>query len=204
MREFHLSSEAPYVAFSAIVAIMCLSQLINSYIVMMYVLMTVFIWLFILTFRYKGFSIYQVFLITFFLFLLSRVFLNCVGLYDLRNMNLLQHTMMSDETALRVLSILTVFLIGSSYAWLMTDKSPNIKNFKTNAPTFHFENIIKKLYYIYIALFVLKMGYTLLAVRQYGYLALFNGFISANIRYPVIFTGVATITEALFVILIYH
>lgn len=204
LRKLKSFSEVFYVVFSAAVVIICIFQLISSYTIMMYILIAIYIWIFMLTFRYKSFSIYQVFLITFFLFLLSRIFLDCIGLYDLRKMDLLQHTIMSDEIALKVLNILTIFLIGSSYAWLMTDKSPNIDSFKTYAPQFQFKSIIKILYYIYIVLFVLKMGYLLLAVRRYGYLALFNGTISENIRYPVIFTGVATITEVLFILLIYH
>ena len=126
--------EAMYILFSLFFAVTCILRLFTDYRVVMYILIGLYIWLFILTLRDKNFSIYQVFLITYFVFLLGRVFLNCFGLYDMKTLSMLQHTSMTDEVALLTLEILSVFLIGTSYAWLVSRTKTRYDHFNDMTP----------------------------------------------------------------------
>lgn len=196
--------EVLYLIVSIAVVIACILRLFFDYRVVMYVLIVMYFWLFALTLKGRSFSIYQVFLITYFVFLLGRVFLNCLGLYDVRTLAMLQHSMMPDDIALLTLEILLVFMIGTSYAWMVSKARPRYNYFSKKPRQFILGRVIKTLYYVYIVLFILKLLYLVSAIRRFGYLALFNGTISENIKYPLIFTGVASITEMLFIFILFH
>lgn len=196
--------EIIYVIISLIIMCLCALEAIPSYSIVMYILILVFCWIFIMTLSHENFSLYQIFLITFFVFLLGRVFLNCLGLYDLRTLEMLQHTMMDETTALTTLNTLTVYLIGTSFAWLQVKHTPDKIYFSQPVDKPGLNKIIQKLYFIYIVLFITKLAYFILAIRKYGYLAIFNGTVSSNINYPIIFTGAAQITEILFSILLFY
>lgn len=198
--------EVIYAIIALLVLIISCTRMIMNYRIMVYVILMLFTFLFILTLKEKNFSIYQVFLITFFVFLLGRVFLDAIGASDMKELSMLQHRSMSDDIALEALYCIAVYLIGTSFAWMhrKSKDSRTINYFEVKPKPPAFGRIVQFVYYIYLVLFVLKLVYMIRAIRIFGYLAFFNGTISANVKYPVIFTGVAVITETLFIILTFY
>ena len=184
-----------YKILSLSIIVVCSLGLITNYLTMMYITMGCFFYICCLTLSERNFSLYQIFLATFFVFLLSRVFFNCFDSYDLRTLNLMQHGLMTDETALKTLNVITLFLIGTSFAWLGTRKKQKVakKQFDREPPKTYLITIAHYLYYIYIFLFVVKMGYIINAARTYGYLSLFNGTAADNVHYPFFLIGVETL-----------
>lgn len=195
------ASQAGYFLISLIGLI--LLPILDSIIAWKIIILVEFFWLFILTTKKRNFSLYQVFLLTYFLFLLSRIFLDVCGLYDFKTLALMQNSYMTDEIALGTIKVLSAFLVGTSYAWMIVDNSSSDNFFERPIAKLSFNNFLRVLYYIFIALSVMKMVYFLNVVRKNGYLALFNGTIG-NIGYPVIFTGAISIAEALFVVLMFY
>lgn len=194
-------AEIMYLFVSFFVLLISIFRVIENYQISMYILIFLFFYLFFLTIGRRNFSIYQVYLISFFVFLLARVFLNCVGLFDLRYMNHFQRVYMSDAVAQEAINLLTVFLIGTSYAWIFFGYERTNQFFECRS-NLSINNIIKSLYYLYVGLFIVKLFYVFRYTRQFGYLAIFNGTIS-SMHFPIIFSGVATITETLFIILLF-
>lgn len=192
-----------YILFSFMVLILAITGIVSSHRVMMHLLIIVFFFLFYLTTKRRNFSIFQIFLISYFVFLLSRIFLDCLGLFDMRYMNHFQRVYMQNSDALKTVNLLTVFLIGMSYAWLLYGNSDEGRLLKDNIKTLKINNLVKALFYIYLFLFLGKLYFILRAVKTYGYLAIFNGTVS-SISTPAIFYGAATITETLYIILLYY
>lgn len=185
-----------------------------SYKVEMYFVMITYFWLFALVYVKEGktMSLYLVFLVTYFIFLLARVFLNCIGAYDLTELNLYQNSHMSNEVAMETLSVITIFLIGTSYAWIIIrNKYKNRHTFSAvnrysddiKLPKTRLNDLLKAAYFVFIILHGAKNIYRLGYVAIYGYKLLFNGGMNA-IGYPAILTGAATISELLFVVLMYY
>lgn len=196
--------QAEYIVFSCLLFIF--SPFINSIEIWKYLLMGTFFWVFLLTLKRRNFSIYQVFLVTYFVFLLSRVFLDILGLYDFRVLTLMEVSYMPDEVALETLKVLTIFLIGSSYAWLIGSYRWNevtLSFFEKVVKPLPINKMLRLLYFIFIALSFMKMIFYVYVSWKYGYIALFDGTLH-NIGYPVIFTGSVTIAEVLFTIMLYY
>ena len=194
-----------YIIISFVVLIICITGVITNYNAMMYISAGCFVWIACITLFERNFSLYQIFLATFFVFLFSRVALNCFNCFDMKTLGLMRHGIMSNNTALKTLNTLVVFLIGSSYAWIYSLKNNRAINYFRKAhPVPSLNNIVKYLYYVYIVLFVIKLGYFIKGVRTYGYLSIFKeGGLAANIHYPFFLIGVASIAEILFIILLY-
>lgn len=198
-------SEIGFITFSLLLLVITWCGIISYYRVNIYLLVILFIWAFILTLQEKSFSIFQVFLFTYFFFLLSRIFLDAIGIIDMRTLGLYRRAMMSNDQANEVLSILIVYLIGSVYAWLITKhrEREDINTFDKKIEPLSFNNPLKILFYIYFVLFCVKLAYIAREVMRHGYLVIFDGSIS-SMHFPIILTGAAIITEGLFIILMYY
>lgn len=169
-----------------------------------YILVCIFIFLFILTMKRRNLSIYQIYLMTFFLFLIARPLLYCLGVFDLHTLDLYETSTMNDELVCETLRTIIVFLTGTSYVWLFSDDSVNIKHFKKTENRYtKINDVLKKMFAIYIILFALKILYQIYVSRRYGYVALFNGTLD-SIKLPIIFTGVGVITEVLIMFLMFY
>lgn len=173
-------------------------------IVYSYILVITFFFLFIISIKKKNFSIYQIYLVTFFLFLVSRSFLFCIGLVDLHELDLYESNSMDDKLLRETLCTIIVFLLGTSYGWMLTDDAADKRYFYKTADEYSLvEGILEKLFAVYAILFALKVVYQIYISINFGYTAFFNGTID-NIQLPIIFTGVGIITELLLMLLIYY
>lgn len=196
--------ELIYILISLFVFVFCLFNLNITYKVYEFLLIVTYIYLFALTLRYKNFSIYQVFLVTYFIFLLSRPFLDILGLYKLCEFDMFRIFNLNNEVICTVLRTLIVFLVGTSYAWLMSDKKAAIYYYNESKETKQALNkILKVLFYIYFVIFLLKIAYMIRFVASNGYLSLFTGEIS-EVKLPIIFTGSGTITEVLYALVLFY
>lgn len=196
------NNEIIYILYSLIVLLITCTRLIDNYKLNEYILIITFAYICFLTLRYKSFSIYQIFLFSYMFFLVGRILLDAFGVYDMRTLNLYQKSMMSDDLANSTIKVLLVFLIGTSYAWLVYNKKKIHMPEESFVRKPYFNKILEVIYYMYIVLFVLKMFFFFKAVVQYGYISLFNGVV---VDYtPKFLTGVVKICESLFIVLIFY
>ncbi len=196
-------SEMLYLIYAVLVSSLMLLNAISDYRVSMYLLAITFIWIVILTLKHRNLSLYQLFLFTYFFFLLSRVFLTIFGYSDFRLCEYMQVNYMSPELALRTLNVLTVFLIGTSYAWLFYcgDKRCEERYFKRKVITPYFDHAYNMAFYIFFFMCLIKYIYIIRYVQSHGYLSMFNG---ANLNFPVILTGATTLFEGFFLLMTYY
>ena len=193
-----------YTLMSALVLILCIVNPFSGYKIYSLLLVLTYFYIFILTLRYKNFSLYQIFLITYFVFLTSRPFLDLVGLFDVRTLDFFYTTYMDDALASKTIRVVTCFLVGTSYAWILSDRSFEEPYFvKSSSEKQALNKVLEILFYIYVVIFALKLLYTIRLVRSMSYLAIFDGSIE-NIKYPVIFSGAGTIIEILYLLLVYY
>lgn len=193
-----------YFLFSLPVLVISVMRISFPPIVYSYILVITFFFLFITSIKRKNFSIYQIYLVTFFLFLVSRSFLYCIGGIDLHELDLYESNSMDDKLLRETLCTIIVFLLGTSYAWMLTDDAVDKRYFYKTADEYSsVEGILEKLFAVYVVLFALKVVYQIYISRNFGYTALFDGTID-NIQLPIIFTGVGIITELLLMLLIYY
>lgn len=196
------SIERVYIIVSLIILMCTFFNMINSYIVNMYILVFTFGFISVMTLFYRNLSIYQLFLFSFFFFLLGRIVLNAIGAdVDMRVLTLYQNTYMSPELANQTIKVLLVFLIGTSYAWLKLNKSKGRSAFDRYVKKPSFNRLLEWLFYIYIVFFIIKMGYVINAMLQYGYVSIFTG--KAFVKTPIFLTGAAKISESLFIVLMF-
>lgn len=200
-------TEIIYILFSMMAMVLCIIGPFQSYKAYSVIAILLFIYLFVLTLHYNSFSLYQIFLITYFVFLLARPFLDLMGAYDFRQMDYFRYETMPDYVAVETIKVLVCFLCGTSYAWLLIDKSPlntaEAKLETSNITKQKLNQFLKVMFYIYALIFFLKLVYTIINLRSLGYAALFNGGID-SIHYPMIFTGAGTIVELLYILIIYY
>ena len=192
-----------YTGISSVILLICIFDIAPFFRFYVYALFAVYFMIFLLTLRYRSFSLYQVFLISYFVFLLSRVFLDAIGLFDVRTLDLYASDIMSDRVVSETLRVLTEFLIGTSYAWLLTADNEKTaeKHFATHAQSM-WNDVFKGLFYLYTGIFLLKLFYTVRIIRYAGYASIFNGTLT-DASYPIIFKGAGTITEILYLIVIF-
>ena len=196
--------ELLYLGFSLGALCVCIINPINNYLFYLYLSILVYVYIFALTVRYRNFSLYQIFLISYFAFLEARIFLNAFGSFDVRTLDAFGNNIMSNEVASETLRTIIVFLIGTSYAWLLLPKNEENRYYeKTLQINGMINSVLKALYYIYFIIFLLKMYFIINLVRTRGYLSVFNGTLS-DYDLPIIFWGSGTIIELLFLILIYY
>ena len=197
-------AEIIYFFISIFVSMFCFINLNITYKVYEVLLFFVYIYLFIITLRYRNFSIYQVFLGTYFIFLMSRPFLDMLGLYQLEKFDMFEEIKLNNYVLCDVLRILIVFLIGTSYAWLISKKDVAMYYFKrSKEKNSTLNKMLKILFYIYFGIFILKLIYIIRFVAANGYLALFTGEMFAE-QLPFIFTGSGTITEVLYALILFY
>ena len=196
-----------YILFSGTI---CLSiaflDVIKCTNILMYQLLSIYLFIICLTFLERNFSLYQIFLVTFFLFLVSRVFLHCIGAFDAHRLTLYESAYMNNDLLNSTIKTITVFLIGTSYAWLISINIKKDKNYFLHVPHTLNNRIIsfvQKLFYIYIIIWSCKQIYLIYIMYAHGYVARSNGVLS-SIDMPFIFTGAGTIAEILAVILFFY
>lgn len=196
--------EMIYILFSLFVVCIVIMRAPFPPIVYSYMLVVTFIFLFIISIKRHNLSLYQIYLVTFFLFLVSRPFLYCLGVMDLHVLDLYETSSMNDDLLRETLCTIIVFLVGTSYAWILTDDTVDKYYFYKTANKYsRLSDILKKMFALYIILFAMKVVYQIYIARSYGYTALFDGTLD-TIKLPVVFTGVGIITELLLMFLIYY
>lgn len=194
--------ETLYILLSIIILICTYFNLITNYNENMYILVFTFAYICLMTLFYKNISIYQIFLLGYFLFLLGRIVLDVFGAdVDMRILRLYQRGYMSSGLANETIKVLLVFLIGTSYAWLMLNKKKRNIGFDSHFTKPSFNKVIEKLFYIFIILFIIKMGFVFREVLKHGYVSIFTG--EAFAKTPFILSGAAKISEALFIVLMF-
>ncbi len=197
-----------YILVSLIYLILAIFNIVTSYKAYEYFVMIIFLYLFFLTLKERNFSLYQVFLVSYFVFLLDRIFMDCIGLADMRKLNLYESSYMTDEIAIDTLRTVGCFLISTSYAWIFTLSKE--KNEKAYLRTTHFEHkannkinqLIKIGFYFFTALAFVKGIILLKIVMTYGYKILFNE--SIDDMFPVILNGSIPIFYVFYSLLIFY
>jgi len=152
-------------------------------------------------------NFYQVYLFTFFLFLLSRVFLDIIGIGDFRILNLFQQAYLSERDSVVLLKTLIVYLLGNTAGWMtfrILSKNSDSLLYFSNEPKFAFNDIIYNLFYLFTSLYFIKVFYMVRIALEYGYISAVFGGIIANYQYPLFLRGVGSISEWLFILNLFY
>lgn len=166
-------------------------------------LIIVFLYACVVSMLDKFFNIFQIFLGTYFIFNISRIFMSALSIDDYRELDLFYSGYLSTYEATELLKFHTFFIIAILFAWFI-----NLILFKENSkPTIkksllRIKPLVEIGLIIYYILFLVKTIITIKLIRQYGYLYIFTGGIS-NHKYPYILSGVENITRFLFIVYVY-
>lgn len=135
---------------------------------------------------------------------MSRFFWDAIGLYNLQTFDMFQFFNIQEDDLCKTLRTIIIFLIGSSYAWLISNKEVGMQYFESSInKTQALNKLIKVLFYIYFVIFLAKLVYIAQFVASRGYLSLFTGELSED-KLPIIFTGSGTMTEILFALILFY
>lgn len=162
-------------------------------------LILAFIDIFIISFKNGYFNLFQIFLVTFFLFNLSRIFLDVFFNFNMSLCTLYLGGNLKDTTVIILLKYFIVFLIISSICFLL-NRNNNSKNNKSLKPKDQNHYFLKILFIIFLFFSFLKMANLILYVFFHGYISLFE----SGIEKTRFLRGVSVICEAIFIVLIYN
>ncbi|MEH7383522.1 O-antigen polysaccharide polymerase Wzy [Bacillus sp. JJ1533] len=168
-----------------------------------WMLVIAFILACVLSTKEKFFNIFQIFLGTFFIFNLSRIFLKLINDSNYRELDLFYSGVLSYTDSIELLKVYTVFIFGITIAWTL-----NYIFLKQHEQTFvalkliSIKNFITYGLVVYYVLFFIKMLITIKLTQQFGYLYIFTGGIS-NYNFPFFLTGVENITRFLFILYLF-
>ncbi len=196
-----------YILISLAYIVVSLLNLIESYKVYVYWLMLIYFLLFAITLCKRNFSLYQVYLITFFVFLLARVFLDCINVNDMKIFDLYENAYMSESLAVDTLRVVGCFLIATSYAWLCVDSKIDFNTF-SKGKYFNYKasnkiNVFLNIGFITFAVLAfIKAAWLVLIIVGNGYGVLFNN--SIEMKFPVILNGAVAIFYIFYAIVLYY
>lgn len=151
-------------------------------------------------------NLFQIFLVTFFVFILSRIVLDAFGLRNFMLFDLYEKNPMDTSVALDLLKILILFLAGISLGWcffkaFFPDLSKRYFHHKTD---FNFRSIIKGLLLISLVLYSIKVLITLWLVSNHGYFSVIHGEISQTYKYPWFLKGVGILSKTFLILNLYY
>lgn len=196
--------ELAYIIWAAFVCLLIACNLVSSVVAAEYILTITFVMIMMISLKRRNLSIYQIFLCTYFLFLVSRVFLDCFGLFDAKVLNLYENNVMDDALFIETCNTITMFLIGSSFAWLsIEDNAGKFYFLETQNKSSRIIKLLQIAFYTFLTLFLAKIVYMIYLSTSYGYLSFFNGTLE-NVNMPIIFKGAAAVTELLLICLLYY
>ena len=168
--------------------------------VLKYEVILFYFWCFISMFgKLKFMSLYFLFLFSFGLFILSRLFLDILGEAKFEYADMFFKQYFSLHTQKVILSYILFFLISvHAGATAFTGNKPAAESARTIKPNARLEKFGLRLFWIYLPIVLAKIWIQFSFVLEHGYLAIFSGEME-NIDFPFWMAGASSIFDLAFV-----
>lgn len=168
--------------------------------ILKYEVILFYFWCFVSMYgKLKLMSIYFLFLFSFGLFILSRIFLDLLGQTKFEYAGMFFEQYFTLNTQKIILSYILFFLISvHAGALAFTGSQPGIENIRTINPNARLEKFGLRLFLVYLPIVLAKIWIQFSFVLRHGYLAIFSGEME-NIDFPFWMAGASSIFDLAFV-----